>query len=299
MTGPMVGRLLLETRPPGPWADPNAGVATDGKPCSRAASKEASYCWATGWVGGTTGWGSVGSCGEDAAGMGGSRGEEPGATGAGGCAASMDNNGAPELDRGAPNAAGAGALGTTGAGGAAGARVLTGGRTGVAAGVLERSRMGAGVGWRMGAPRSKNAGGAWGGGESRAGSGAGGAGAGASGGGVARTAGMAGVQASGGAPHTKAVMHQQLDATGPGVGKQVAVMGLRLAYSVDHHAEQTVGAGTHVLRLRAQPQRVDTDHARATISASACSNAAADGALPRGQFSLICTAPRSRSRRIS
>lgn len=105
------------------------------------------------------------------------------------------------------------------------------------------------------------------------------------------------MQAPGGAAHTKAVMHQQLDATGPSIGKQVTVMGLRLAQSVDHYAEQPVGSGTHVLRMRAQPQRVDTDHARATVSASACvSNAAADGALPRGQFSLICRVPRSRSR---
>ena len=62
------------------------------------------------------------------------------------------------------------------------------------------------------------------------------------------------------APHAEAVVHQQLDARGSLVGERVAVVRVRRADGVDDDAEQPVGTGAHILRLRAQPQRVDADH---------------------------------------
>lgn len=58
-----------------------------------------------------------------------------------------------------------------------------------------------------------------------------------------------------------AVVHEQLDARGPRIGEEVVVVGTGLTDGVDNDVEQTVGASAHVLRLGAQPQRVDTGHA--------------------------------------
>ena len=52
------------------------------------------------------------------------------------------------------------------------------------------------------------------------------------------------------APHTEAIVHQHLDARGPSVGEQVAVMGMGAAQRVDHMGEQTLGARAHVYRRR-------------------------------------------------
>ena len=67
------------------------------------------------------------------------------------------------------------------------------------------------------------------------------------------------MQAARGAPDAKAVVHEQLDAGGPGIGKEIAVVRVGSADGVDDDVEQPVGASAHVLRLGAQPQGVDAD----------------------------------------
>jgi len=61
------------------------------------------------------------------------------------------------------------------------------------------------------------------------------------------------IQAPGCAPNAKAVMHQQLDASGARIGKHVAVMGLRGAEDAHHAAEQPISVRTHVEGLHGQP----------------------------------------------
>jgi hypothetical protein len=68
------------------------------------------------------------------------------------------------------------------------------------------------------------------------------------------------MQSPRGTPHPEAVVHQQLHPRRPCIGEQPAVVRLCTAYRVDHHRQQPVGARAHVLRLGAQPQRVDADH---------------------------------------
>lgn len=58
--------------------------------------------------------------------------------------------------------------------------------------------------------------------------------------------------------------------------------------------KQALGAGAHVHRLRAQPQRVDTDHRNTSRSHSAQSAAA-----ETGQVTLTPSAPRLNSRWIA
>ncbi len=43
------------------------------------------------------------------------------------------------------------------------------------------------------------------------------------------------------------------------LSEQVAMVRMRRADGIDDDVEQAVGAGAHVLRLGAQPQRVDAD----------------------------------------
>jgi hypothetical protein len=46
--------------------------------------------------------------------------------------------------------------------------------------------------------------------------------------------------------------------------------------------------------MRTQAKRVDTNHTRATISATACNNTTTDAQAPWAHCGLICTAPRFR-----
>jgi hypothetical protein len=89
-------------------------------------------------------------------------------------------------------------------------------------------------------------------------------------------------------------MHEDLDACGPCIGKQVAVMRVRAAQSMDHMREQALGASAHVYWLRAQPQRVDADH-RNTSRSHAAQSAAAE----TGQVTLTPSVPRLNLRRMS
>lgn len=87
------------------------------------------------------------------------------------------------------------------------------------------------------------------------------------------------MQPARGAPYAEAVVHKQLDARGPCIGEEVAVVGPGLPDGVDNNVEHAVSAGAHVLWLGAQPQGVDADHGghpqkTATVSASARSRAA-------------------------
>jgi len=65
------------------------------------------------------------------------------------------------------------------------------------------------------------------------------------------------VQASGRAPHAKAVVNQQLHSRGARVGEEVAVMGLCRAEDPHHAGQQSISARAHVNGLHGQPHRVD------------------------------------------
>ena len=69
-------------------------------------------------------------------------------------------------------------------------------------------------------------------------------------------------------------MHQQLDARGTGVGKEVAVMRLCAAEDPHHAGEQAFGAGAHVHGLDRQPHGIDADR-RSTSRSQAAHSAAA------------------------
>jgi hypothetical protein len=89
-------------------------------------------------------------------------------------------------------------------------------------------------------------------------------------------------------PDPEPIVHQQLDAVGTRVGKQIAVMGVGAAKDAHHRRQQSIGASAHVHGLDCKPDRVDTDH---------CSNsrnhAALTGPASSGQLTLTWTSPRA------
>ena len=85
-------------------------------------------------------------------------------------------------------------------------------------------------------------------------------------------------------------MHKHLDACGPGVGKQVAVMGMSTSKRMDRMGQQPLGARAHVYRRRIQPQGVDTDHRKTSRSHAAQTTAALTG-----HVTLTPSAPRLNS----
>lgn len=97
----------------------------------------------------------------------------------------------------------------------------------------------------------------------------------------------------------EAVMHEQLQAAGPRIGEQVAVVRASLSERIDDHRQQRVGTRAHVLWLRAQPQRIDADHSFSAVAASSCSQAAQDSARVDGQRTDSCVPPRVSSMWIS
>src|SRR5665213_1485822 len=102
------------------------------------------------------------------------------------------------------------------------------------------------------------------------------------------------VQSPRGAPHAKAVVHQQLDAAGAGVGKEVAVVRQRGAEDLYHAGQQPVNAGAHVDGVDRQPDGVDPNHRSSSrIHAAHCEAAA------HGQLTLMAIGPRRSSMRMS
>jgi hypothetical protein len=93
------------------------------------------------------------------------------------------------------------------------------------------------------------------------------------------------------APHTKSIVHQQLDASGPGVGKQVPMMGLRGTKHQHDVGKQAIGACSHVY---GQPQQVHADHRSSSRIQAAHSLVAA-----LGQVMAMVVAPRRSSIRMS
>ena len=78
-------------------------------------------------------------------------------------------------------------------------------------------------------------------------------------------------------PQTHAVVHQNLQAVGTLVGKDLGVVWLGGAEGGDHPRQGGVGARTHVQRGRGQPSRIDSDHCNNSRSAWAHWAAAVTG----------------------
>ena len=74
------------------------------------------------------------------------------------------------------------------------------------------------------------------------------------------------VQPARGQPQTHAVVHQNLQAVGTLVGKDLGVVWLGGAEGGDHPRQGGVGARTHVQRGRGQPGRIDSDHCSSSRS---------------------------------
>src|SRR5665213_579680 len=102
------------------------------------------------------------------------------------------------------------------------------------------------------------------------------------------------VQSPRGAPHAKAVVYEQLDAAGAGVGKEVAVVRLRGAEDLYDARQQPIGAGAHVDGLHRQPQGIDADH-----RSHSRSQAAQSPPHCTGQWMFTTVAPRRSSIRMS
>ncbi len=61
-------------------------------------------------------------------------------------------------------------------------------------------------------------------------------------------------------PDTQTIVHQDLHASGPPIGKQVRMMRTRLAEHLDDAGQRRVRARTHVQRFNRHPHRIDTNH---------------------------------------
>ena len=102
------------------------------------------------------------------------------------------------------------------------------------------------------------------------------------------------VQASRRAPHAEPVVYQQLDARGPCIGEQVAVMGMSGTEYLHHSREQSIGASAHVDWLDREPQPVDASHRNHSRS-----HAAQAPPPCTGQLTVMVDAPRRSSTRMS
>lgn len=103
-----------------------------------------------------------------------------------------------------------------------------------------------------------------------------------------------GVQSPRGTPHAEAVVHQQLDARGPCVGEQVAVVRLGAAEDLHDAGQKPISAGTHVHGPGGKPQRIDAgprSNSRIHVAQSADAEV--------GQVICIVVAPRRNSMRMS
>src|SRR5665647_2148085 len=87
---------------------------------------------------------------------------------------------------------------------------------------------------------------------------------------------------------------QKLDAVGPRVGKQVAVMGLGGAEHLNNPSQQALSSGAHINRARRQPQCVNANH-----RSQSRSQAAHSPEHCTGQFTVTLEEPRRNSMRIS
>lgn len=95
-------------------------------------------------------------------------------------------------------------------------------------------------------------------------------------------------------PDTDPVVHQHLEPGRTLVGEHVRMMRSRGAEHLDDTRERRVGSGSHVHRLHAQPDRVDTDH-RSQSRSHAAQSRAADA----GHVMHIVVPARCNSMRIS
>lgn len=102
-----------------------------------------------------------------------------------------------------------------------------------------------------------------------------------------------GVQSPRSAPHAEAVVHDELDARGARVRKEVAVMGVCGSQRRDDRGQEALGARAHVQRLRAQPHLVDADHFSAAVTSP--SQAAQCAACEPGHCTVRRVAPRCSS----
>lgn len=102
------------------------------------------------------------------------------------------------------------------------------------------------------------------------------------------------VQAAVGQPDTEAVIHQDLDAGGALVGKQVGVMGACRPEHFDDFTQGRVGTGAHIDRLGRQPDGVDADH-----RSQCCNQLAHSMAAEPGQRTVTVDVPRLTSMTIS
>ncbi|MDM0078125.1 hypothetical protein QTH90_27205 [Variovorax sp. J2P1-59] len=107
---------------------------------------------------------------------------------------------------------------------------------------------------------------------------------------AARAARRSGVEPSGSTPHADAAVHEQLQAGGPRVREDVAVIRESTAQSARDMRYQSLRAGAHdahVQRLRAQPQGIDPNH-----RSSSRSHLAQSAAAEIGQVMLAAIEPR-------
>lgn len=68
------------------------------------------------------------------------------------------------------------------------------------------------------------------------------------------------VETARGAPHTEAVMLQQLHACAARVGEEIAMVRQGGTEDFHHAGDQAVGIRAHVGRLGSQPHRINADH---------------------------------------
>src|SRR5207245_5461363 len=102
---------------------------------------------------------------------------------------------------------------------------------------------------------------------------------------------VTGIQAPSRAPHAEPVVHQQLDARGARVPKEVAVMRMGSAGCLHDAAHEPFGAGSHVHRRGAQPELINADHLSRPEDSS-LNQAVQSLAAEVGQRTLRCSGPR-------
>jgi len=102
------------------------------------------------------------------------------------------------------------------------------------------------------------------------------------------------VQPPRGQPHADAVMHEHLQASGAGIGKEIRVVRPGRTEHRDDPRERSFGACAHVQRFHGQPDGLDSDH----LSSSRIQAAHCAAAVP-GHVTAIRVAPRCSSMRMS
>ena len=95
-------------------------------------------------------------------------------------------------------------------------------------------------------------------------------------------------------PHTHSIVHQDLDAVGALVGKDISVVGVGSAEDGDHPGQGGVGACAHVQWGGGQPGGMDADGGR-----SACSVWADSAGEVTGECTVTDTLGRRHSMRMS